>query len=276
MKLFGDPRPRNNQGEFSGQDTAGMDPGSMNVAYDPAIIAQRKRVLAQKTISEIPTGEQDKAFSMNIKLKELAARHGLKEFGRGDRAIPALKRIIPHTQGATLATIGTEGAMVPSLRGNAANVRRAHRKFWEEDISLGEATQVMKANRKWAAQEIKGNLHKFTCKKVKSFARGDMAGKFIAANERLAHLIGPGSVHHGVPIESVLKKRFKTGTWGGQVVPTLRQRASDEIKHERFVDGLKKKGEGRGLADALRNVYRAPIFGTRKPPVKGAFVPAIS
>jgi hypothetical protein len=91
MKLFVDPRPRNDQGEFSGQDTAGMEPGSMSVAYDPAIIASRKRVLAQKTIEEMRNagaGMRKEEFSMKIKskLKELAARHGLREFARGEIA----------------------------------------------------------------------------------------------------------------------------------------------------------------------------------------------
>jgi len=106
---------------------------------------------------------------------------------------------------------------------------------------------------------------------LREFARGDQAAKFIA-NHSMRYL-RPGSVHAGTAIENVLKKRFKPKTWGAQTIPTLRQKLADEIKHERFVDRL-PKGEGRGIADAIRDIHSSPIFGTRKRPPAGAYIPA--
>lgn len=106
---------------------------------------------------------------------------------------------------------------------------------------------------------------------IVEFARGDQAAKFIKAN-KLGNMY-PGTVHAGAGIENILKKDFRPNTWGSQVIPHLRQRVADEIKHERFVNNL-PKGQGRALADTVRRMNEAPIMGTRKKPAPGAYRPA--
>jgi len=106
---------------------------------------------------------------------------------------------------------------------------------------------------------------------IVEFARGDQAAKFIKAN-KLGNMY-PGTVHASVGIENILKKDFRPNTWGSQVIPHLRQRVADEIKHERFVNNL-PKGHGRALADTIRRMNEAPIMGIRKKPAPGAYVPA--
>jgi hypothetical protein len=100
---------------------------------------------------------------MNLKtqLRELAARsQRVVELARGDFAIPAMKKLLKKGIGnggdpVSIAEIGSSGTTVPSLRGNAANVRRALNKFWESPHSMAEAEGLMRGNRKWAAQTIR-------------------------------------------------------------------------------------------------------------------------
>ncbi len=100
---------------------------------------------------------------MNLKtqLRELAARsQRVVELARGDYAIPAMKKLLKKGIGnggdpVSIAEIGVSGATVPSLRGNAANVRRALNKFWESPHSMAEAEGLMRGNRKWTAQTIR-------------------------------------------------------------------------------------------------------------------------
>ena len=82
------------------------------------------------------------------------------EFARGDYAIPALKNALKRGIGnggdaISIHEIGVSGTAIPSLRGNAGNVRRALNKFWESPHSMKEATGLMKGTRKWAAQTIR-------------------------------------------------------------------------------------------------------------------------
>jgi len=89
----------------------------------------------------------------NYEPKRAAAR----EFARGDRAIAALKKIVPQIegQGVTIHNVGTEGTLVPAMRGNVGNVRRAHNKFWEETISNDEAAKTTQALRNHYAGTLK-------------------------------------------------------------------------------------------------------------------------
>jgi hypothetical protein len=96
-------------------------------------------------------------YNRNYWAYKLRAR---KEFARGDYAIPAMKRLLKKGVGnggdpISIAEIGVSGATVPSLRGNATNVRRALNKFWESPHSMAEAEGLMRGNRKWAAQTIR-------------------------------------------------------------------------------------------------------------------------
>ena len=93
--------------------------------------------------------------------KQFSARsERVVELARGDYAIPAMKRLLKKGIGnggdpISIAEIGSSGTTVPSLRGNAANVRRALNKFWESPHSMAEAEGLMRGNRQWAAQTIR-------------------------------------------------------------------------------------------------------------------------
>jgi hypothetical protein len=83
MKHFADPRPRDGQGQFAGADTGGLDPSSMNVAYDPNIIAARKRVLSQKAIAEVGRLKDEGGSGAELSMKTIKTR--IKELARGER-----------------------------------------------------------------------------------------------------------------------------------------------------------------------------------------------
>jgi hypothetical protein len=87
------------------------------------------------------------------------------EFVRGDLAIPALKRALKKGVGnagepVSIHEIGVSGTMIPSLRKNPANVRRATKKFWGQDEGMDQATAAMRYNRDWAAKTIRESRKK--------------------------------------------------------------------------------------------------------------------
>ncbi len=89
-----------------------------------------------------------------------ALRPGMIELMRGDFAIPALKRALKRGVGnagepVSIHEIGVSGTMIPSLRKNPANVRRATKKYWGQDEGLEQATAAMRYNRDWAAKTIR-------------------------------------------------------------------------------------------------------------------------
>lgn len=84
----------------------------------------------------------------------------IKEFARGDFAIPALKKALAKGIGnagepVSIHEIGVSGTMIPSLRKNAKNVQRATKKYWGADEGLDNAQTAMRYNRSWAAQTIR-------------------------------------------------------------------------------------------------------------------------
>ena len=94
-----------------------------------------------------------------------ALQQGTIELMRGDFAIPALKRALKRGVGnagepVSIHEIGVSGTMIPSLRKNPANVRRATKKYWGEDEGLGQATAAMRYNRDWAAKTIRESRKK--------------------------------------------------------------------------------------------------------------------
>ena len=95
-------------------------------------------------------------------LKELSAlrQRLMIEFARGDYAIPALKDALKKGIGnggdpISIHEIGVSGSAIPSLRGQAKNVRRALGKYWDAPHSMGEATATMQGVRKWAAGALR-------------------------------------------------------------------------------------------------------------------------
>jgi hypothetical protein len=108
--------------------------------------------------------------------------HGV-EFARGDYAIPALKNALKRGIGnggdaISIHEIGVSGSAVPSLRGNAGNVRRALNKFWESPHSMKEATGLMKGTRKWAAQTIRDA-------RKEGFGRSDRLSSHLGRLDRI-------------------------------------------------------------------------------------------
>jgi hypothetical protein len=105
------------------------------------------------------------------------------EFARGDYAIPALKNALKRGIGnggdaISIHEIGVSGSAVPSLRGNAGNVRRALNKFWESPHSMKEATGLMKGTRKWAAQTIRDA-------RKEGFGRSDRLSSHLGRLDRI-------------------------------------------------------------------------------------------